>query len=348
MPGILLKSKFYLINLLLLSVLTGGLIPVFALQLSQGGEGKDISPWEKPLAKCWSLDAEFLLDVPSIPAKGIIYAALEDGALMAIDNASGKQIWLSRLGGVIRKMDLSDSGRLAVLTEQEGEKKDSKALFLQVLRGETGLTVWRKDLELSGDVSIGVDKKSIEVTRRSDGSQIWFDLETGERQGSGGAWLSKVGEGYRRFIIGKDEGKQLNEDLSILTDSMGNISAGSWKARVGAEVSDISLSDHGLVVSSADNFVYMLTVNHGDRKWKRKFTGRLLGAPVLRKNYGLFVTVAGTEAIILDLTNGKVVNNISLSDGAFFTGNTIGTETGFALMTSRGMLFYSPEGCPKK
>ena len=345
MPGILIKGKYCFIYLLLLVAAAIGAGPIRAFQ---GGIDKNINSWEKPIAKCWSLDAEFLLDVPSIPVKGIIYAALEDGSVMAIDTVSGKQVWLSRLGGVIGKMELSDSGRLAVLTGQEGEKKDSKTLFLQVLSGETGLTVWRKELEFSGDVSIGADKKSIGVTRRADGSQIWFDLETGEREGGGGAWLAKAGEGYRRFIIGKDESKHLNEDLSILTDSMGNISAGPWKARVGAEVSDISLSDQGLIVSSADNFVYMLTVNRGDRKWKRKFTGRLLGTPVLHKNYGLFVTVAGTEAIILDLTNGKVVNNIPLADGAFFTGSTIGTETGFALMTSRGMLFYSPEGCDKK
>jgi outer membrane protein assembly factor BamB len=349
MPGVSPKSKYCFIYLLLLIVLAAGAGPVYSFQAAQG---PSTDPWEKPIAKCWALDTDFLPDVaPIVDKNGVLYLAQEDGALSAIDTANGKQLWRSGLGGEIKEFALTDSSRLAVLSEQEGEKKDSKSHFLQVLSSETGVTVWRKELELSGDAFLSFEKAIVSVVQRGDGNGAEFNLETGERKAVTGAWLAKTGEGVRRFVIGKDEGKpaQLSGDMTILTDPVGNITADQWKARVGGEVVDISLSDHGLVVSSADNFVYLLTTGHGDRKWKRRFTGRLLGRPVLKGNYGLFVTVGGNEAIVLNLTNGKVVNSVTLTtEGAFFTADAVGAGSGFALFTSHGISFYSPEGCGKK
>ncbi|HEV7645496.1 MAG TPA: PQQ-binding-like beta-propeller repeat protein [Pyrinomonadaceae bacterium] len=376
----LAKSKFCLIKLVLLAVLLGGAIPAFAFQEVDN----KISPWEKPISKCWTYEGDTAANIPMVPAaNGFLYIPLADGAVAAIETARGKQVWQSGLGGEIRAMQLTDSKRLIVVTEQQSDKKDDSSLILQAISEETGVTTWRKELAFSSNVSLLI-KGNIAVLIGEDGNITAFNTGDGEvlwRAGEVGKIAALSASAGKSFIVIRPEEKKLVEmnlesgkagqtyalsgtyvtpklatgDLIVFSDGIGNISAMSllngapiWNARAGAEVSDVSATDLGLLVSSNDNFVYLLSASRGDRKWKRKFAGRLMGKPVLHENYGLFVTAAGTDAVILNLNNGKFVNGVSLSNKAFFTGSAVGAGGGFALSTSQGVFYYSPDGCPKK
>jgi outer membrane protein assembly factor BamB len=384
MSGNLLKGKFcllMLVTLILLAASAGGVIPVLALQ---DGSDKKINPWEKPISKCWSYDAEIVPNIPLVPGeKGSLYIPLAEGGLAAVETATGKQVWQSGLGGEIRSVRLAEGGRLMVVTAQQSEKKDDHSLFLQALSEETGITAWRKELEFSGKVYL-LTKGGIAVLIGEDGNITAFSAADGSalwKANPGVKVTAQPAVTEKSFIIPAAEDKKLIEtgaetgkagqtyvapvsfsgpvlatgDAIVFSDPIGNIYSVSlingdliWKARAGAEVSDVSATDLGLLVSSNDNFVYMLSANRGDRKWKRKFSGRLLGKPVIHGNYGLFVTVAGTDAVILDLTSGKFVNGVSLANNAFFTGAAASSAGGFSLSTSQGVFFYSPEGCIKK
>ncbi len=352
------KSKFCLIKLVLLLVLLGGALPVPALQ---DGDNK-LSPWEKPISKCWTYEGETAANIPMVPAaNGFLYVPLADGAVAAIETASGKQVWQSGLGGEIRAMQmaqLTDSKRLIVVTEQQSDKKDDSSLVLQAISEETGVTAWRKELALLRGISL-IIKGGIAILAGEDGNITAFNVDDGEvlwRSSEIGKITALTASTGKSFIVIRPEDKKLIEmsletgkagqtyalpasyvtpklatgDLIIFSDGIGNVSAMSllngapvWNARAGAEVSDVSATDLGLLVSSNDNFVYLLSASRGDRKWKRKFAGRLMGKPVLHENYGLFVTAAGTDAVILNLNNGKFVNGVSLTNKAFFTGSAV-------------------------
>jgi outer membrane protein assembly factor BamB len=353
---------------------------LYAFQLS---DVKPVKPWDKPIPLCWTFETEALVDIPPVTnAKGFLYIAVADGGVTAVDAATGKQAWHSGLGGEIEAMEPAENGRIIAVTRQEGEQKDKASLFINALSDESGVTAWRKELEFSEKFYLLAKGKNIFIAREN-GSITAFNAADGEI-----AWqavakaklltppvlfhdIMVMGVTERKIEqISLENGKALQSfealtvpngliaatnDLIIYSDQIGNIfgvrfSTGelAWKARAGAEVSDISVTDHGVLISSNDNFAYMLSPTRGDRKWKRKFAGRLVGSPVLRENYGLFVTAAGTEGLILNLTNGKFANNVSLFDEAYFTGASTGILDGFSLFTSRGTLFYSPGNCKTK
>jgi outer membrane protein assembly factor BamB len=336
------------------------------------------APWEKPIPLCWSNDSETLLTVPSISdKKGFLYLALSDGAVSAIDSATGKQAWHTTLGGEVEAMKLAENGRIIVVTRQEGEL----SLAINALSPESGITAWRKDLPLSNKFYLlskgnGIfyfrEEGEITALNSSNGDILWT-------KNSGGKLTAEPVLTDKSVIVGLAEKKLAEIDLEngktlqnftaqgelngliaasggqlIYSDSIGNIFSlrmpdgqPMWKARAGAEVSDISITGQGVLVSSNDNFTYMLTAIRGDRKWKRKFSGRLIGKPVVHENYALFVTSSGTEGVILNLVNGKFVNNVFLLGEAYFTGPSTGILDDFVLSTSQGLLFYS-NSCKKK
>ncbi len=323
------------------------------------------------------------MNIPAISGpKGFLYIAASDGAVTAVDSATGKQAWRTALGGEIEAMKLAENGRIIVITRQEGEQKDKISLFINALSDESGVTAWRKELEFSDKFYLLTKASSIFLIRE-DGGISALNAANGDalwRSPSGGKFTAAPVLFDKGLIAGAAEKKLLEisfengkvaqnlpaqteltgpmavaNDLIIYSDQVGNIFAARlatgevlWKARAGAEVSDISLTDQGILVSSNDNFAYMLSVTRGDRKWKRKFSGRLMGKPVLRDGYGMFVTAAGSEAVILNLSSGKFVNNVFLPGEGYFTGASAGVLDGFALSTSRGTLFYSPNSCQKK
>lgn len=379
MLGVLTKSAACAFILLFFAAL---LPHLYAFQTN---DEKNAKTWEKPIPLCWKFESEALLDTPAVTnAKGFLYIAVADGGVTAVDAATGKQAWRSGLGGEIVSMRAAENGRLIVVTRQEGQHKTS--LFINSLSEESGVSAWRKEigpLASSAENFYLLTKANSIFLAREDGHVTAFNAASGDLlwQTSAGGKLTTepvltesgmvLGAADKKLIlINPDNGKisqtlpALTEpngpimaagDLIVYSDQVGNIFGASllsgellWKARAGAEVSDISPTGFGILISSNDNFAYMLSATRGDRKWKRKFSGRLAGKPVLRENYALFVTTAGTEAVILNLANGKFVNNVSLLDEAYFTGASVAIADGFALFTSRGTLFYSPTNCKTK
>ncbi len=381
------KSKFCLIKLVLLLVLLGGAIPVPAFQDGDNKVSVWEKPISKCWAYEGETAANIPM-VPAangflyIPLADAGVAAVETATgKQAWQSGLGGEIRAMQMA------QLADSKKLIVVTEQQSDKKDDSSLVLQAISEDTGVTAWRKELPFLRGVSL-IIKGGIAVLVSEDGNITAFNVNDGEIiwQASEGPKITAItalspANGGKSFIVIRPEEKKLIEmsletgkagqtyalsgsyltpklatgDLIIFSDAIGNVSAVSllngapvWNARAGAEVSDVSATDLGLLVSSNDNFVYLLSASRGDRKWKRKFAGRLMGKPVLHENYGLFVTAAGTDAVILNLNNGKFVNGVSLTNKAFFTGSAVGAGGGFALSTSQGVFYYSPDGCAKK
>ncbi|MGI8639540.1 MAG: PQQ-binding-like beta-propeller repeat protein [Pyrinomonadaceae bacterium] len=92
-----------------------------------------------------------------------------------------------------------------------------------------------------------------------------------------------------------------------------------WKIRGGAEISNINYTVQGLLITSFDNFIYLVSLKSGKRLWKRRLEGRISAAPSIINNYAIITTLASFRASVLDLADGKLVNQIYLSDDNYFT-----------------------------
>lgn len=362
-------------------------------------------PWEKPLLRCWSNDTETLFDVPAMSnAAGLLFFAGEDGAVFAIDSATGKQAWEATLGGRIAALKLSDKGRVIVISIQESTQEtampaasnavpsptpplanaapatpvaaEKKTVVVNALSEESGITVWRKEIDLTGEIQLLANTTGIFILSEN-GDALALNPVNGELlwRASLGAKITGepilteksliVGLADKKIVeIARDSGKigsnytaqgELNGPMAVVahqliySDKIGNIYAlklmtglALWKSRAGAAVSSILPTPNGLLVTSNDNFTYMLAANTGDRKWKRKFAGRVIGQPALIENYAVFTPSAGNEAALLELSAGKAVNAIPvLEEGAFFSGAVTKAGDGFALFTSAGTFYYA-------
>jgi outer membrane protein assembly factor BamB len=123
-----------------------------------------------------------------------------------------------------------------------------------------------------------------------------------------------------------------------------------WSAITGAAIADITILPEGLLVSSNDNFVYLLSGKSGDRIWKRRLNGRPSGKPLVRNETAVFSSAGSKEAVFLDLRKGKVVNQIYLKDDNYFIGNPLaGAEKGSVVFpTFKGLYaFVVGENCSR-
>ena len=121
----------------------------------------------------------------------------------------------------------------------------------------------------------------------------------------------------------------------------------SWKFRLGAEVSNISFTPRGLLVTSLDNFAYLISAEKGNLIWKKRLEGRISEKSLVLDNYALLTTIAEPTISVVELNTGRLINKIILEDENFVTANPIKTQNKIIVPTSKGLYAFSPNECYK-
>ncbi len=121
----------------------------------------------------------------------------------------------------------------------------------------------------------------------------------------------------------------------------------NWEFRLGAEVSNISLTPKGLLITSLDNFAYLISKRNGNLIWKKRLAGRITDKTLVLNNYALITTIAEPTIFIVELNTGRVINKITLEDESFATATPIKTQNKIIVPTSRGLFAFSPNECDK-
>ena len=120
-----------------------------------------------------------------------------------------------------------------------------------------------------------------------------------------------------------------------------------WNTRKGGEISEIVLTEKGLLVTSFDNFIYLISYKEGDLIWKRRMEGRVSSASLIGNDFIVVTVNSEPTATIIKLENGKTVNKLILESGAYFTGNYMKIGETLIYSTSRGISSFSLNGqCP--
>lgn len=114
-----------------------------------------------------------------------------------------------------------------------------------------------------------------------------------------------------------------------------------WSVRYGGEISSLDVASDGILVSSLDNFVYKISLQNGKRIWKRRLTGRVFAKPLILNNFALFVTVVDNNAVILDLKDGKVVNQLSLDENSPILSKPAVLHKLLMFVTNRGLFGFA-------
>ncbi len=207
---------------------------------------------------------------------------------------------------------------------------------------ENNLILSTKPLSVEDKVILQTSERQLIIASLSDGSlmktirmsdsptALYYDKES------------------KKLILGNQNGVTypISGDFSTIGTSP-SPKKREWEFRNGAQVSDINLTPKGLLVSSLDNFVYLISKNSGNLIWKKRLGGRISAEPLIIGNYAVITTVSEPSASILDLDTGKLVNKILLADENFFSRSPLQLGNRLIFATQKGIFAFSNSVCFK-
>lgn len=85
-----------------------------------------------------------------------------------------------------------------------------------------------------------------------------------------------------------------------------------WKIKLGGEVTGLNNFKNNLLISSTDNFLYLINSKNGDKIWKSRFSGRVLGALLINQNTGFVAVFGDNNLYFFNPSNGKISNSFTL------------------------------------
>lgn len=329
-----------------------------------------------PLIKCWSRS----VSVSKIGGLSInssyAYILSTESRIIAFDLRSGELSWATEIGGTERSELLSTERFIVIVTSRRNDNGEYKgAAQIRVLDSTTGLVKWSRELSEATKFYLGKTSKGLVVISNEGG--IWLlDDQTGsivwQRSFEGGLSATprigengiSIGTNNKRIQVFDVANGDISGDLPLefkvdkigdlvdsqllfsdnrgtvfSTDRNGNI---NWRFRAGGRIAELLAMDNDVLVASADNFVYLMSAGYGNIKWKRRLPGRLLHGIQIEKELAVFTVVGDESAYLIDLSKGKIIKLLALSEGADFLPISMKSKNGYLVMpTQKGMIAFS-------
>ena len=302
----------------------------------------------QPLTVAWRYESSQTTDFTPATDAQTLFVPLSGGVLVALNAADGKLRWRAETGGDFSASPAVDDRSVYAATRYtEAEGKLTHGT-LRAISKTTGVTLWMRTLPapLSGGLAVaGLGL----FAAGTDGYVYAFDKQTGLV-----IWSNQYGEEFsgqpivssNSVYFGSNAGvmRALNAQTGALIwqyktrgaihgaiavgasvvyfgSGDGNVYAFSeirsklvWRRRTGAAVEATMLIDDGVLVSSLDNFAYLLSANKGALVWRRQLPGRIPARPVTAVDGALFTPFSTDAAIVLGLRDGKPVNTLPLGE----------------------------------
>jgi outer membrane protein assembly factor BamB len=256
-------------------------------------------------------------------------------------------------------------------------KEQNFTLNLQAISPKTGITNWQISLamkEVAEKVYLFKSNRQHITILADNGHFFSLDIQTGRLLSKSKLGFSLSTDPYpfnNEILLATKEGKILilsitdsrvideietqiipnvilaTEDKLLIGDKTGNVIAfdskdkkRKWKATTGGQITSLSRVAKGILVSSFDNYVYLISEKSGKRIWRKRLSGRSIGAPLIKDNVAVFSTYGGTDSVFINLDKGKQINSISIQEENYFIDNPIGLGNSIIFPTFKGVLTY--------
>lgn len=338
----------------------------------------------QPLTIRWRYESAVTLNLTPAFDHERVYLPLAGGTVVALKAKDGQFYWRSDMGGELSASPVADETSIYVASETKVQPNETQkpAGALRALGREGGVTQWMTPLvrPLRGALTLSGGKI---FAGGSDGRAYAFDKRTG-----GVLWsipFALVFSGQPvvkgdKVYLGSEDGTLLALDeatgrmlwryrtkgaihgpvavsgdtvffgsgdnyVYALSSDKGRM---KWRKRTGAGVESVVLAGDSLLAASLDNFAYLLNL-HGKMIWKKLLPGRISAQPLTVAETALFTPLSSSEAVVLELKDGKQVN--TLVAGAELTSSASPIIVGDAviLTTEHGLLaFARPSGSAVK
>lgn len=318
---------------------------------------------------------------------GALYLPLTDGKLLSINSITAEKTWETSLIGDIISVPLIDQENVYIVTKNSGKLKSENDIepgfaVLHSLGKNTGITRWLLKFSSSEEVHLYNSENFIVLIiangdvysiSKADGQINWkktlgsaisspplkktneIILSTFDKRIT--ALSLNSGEPVARFITPEPPTIVIEDTTGnnfVVGDKKGNLwslnkkkKTPNWSFRLGGEISNVKLTTRGLLASSLDNFVYLISEKSGKLIWKKRLTGRIAAEPQIQDNNFIITSIDESEALVIQLSSGRLVTKIFLEDEDFFTGESLQSKNLFIYTTRKGIFSFSlrEEGC---
>lgn len=331
---------------LAVALLTGAAIMAFANSEKVLSDDFEIGSFKR----CWSIPGVILAPQGISADASQAYYVDRDAKIVAVDLNSGTVAWTADVGGTIHSELVVANGRVFVIASPSLGEKLSKPI-LRAFSSRTGLSLWNTELPAAGPYYLsGGDEELAVVSTKGD---IWLLAAEGgiirwNSSANGGVSSYPRIEGGRLLIA--VDGKRVEQrslatgetvaiaeidgvpafvgaakrSAAVYSDDRGNVysiqlgGGKNWTFRVGGRVVYIRPVNENVLLGSADNFVYFMSVEYGNLLWKRRLPGRIASGGLLGDDLGIFTVIGERSAYLVELEKGKLIDKLDLSgDDAF-------------------------------
>ena len=331
----------------------------------------------QPLIIRWQYNSDMTVNLTPATDGEQIYLPLAAGTLVALRSADGQLIWKTEMGGELSASPVADSYGVYIASETVGVPNDRPRALgaLRLLGNEGGVTLWMRTLPkplrgmlvMNNALLFGgaIDGRVYALVKKS-GEIAWLmqynspfsshpvlsgaRLFIGNEDGTLFALSQSTGRPYWRYRTrGPVRGSPVVVGGTVYFGSAdGYVYAVDevtgrlrWRRRTGAGVQAVAAQGNVLLVASLDNFVYSLSLNNGERIWKRQLPGRVSAQPLIAQDGALFTPLAGDAGVVLDLQTGKQLNPLPIGEDNSTSAAPVIVGEMIFLTTRHGLLAFS-------
>jgi outer membrane protein assembly factor BamB len=343
-------------------LIAGLMMVLMASALAQKGDDPILT-----LKMCWQY-ASVISDSQPVADANYVYIAEPGGRISAISVLTGNRVWSTELGGEVSSDIATDGANVYVVTNDA-----SGGAHLRSLGIASGIPDWKFDYRPGTNVqivevggSIVTSQRSGEVSAYRPGAARpdWtLTLPAKIARSFGGSSILiatndrkihsiDVASGKEKYVYSVDGDIEtaITVGDDVLTgDGRGRVTkfvegSRSWRFRNGAKITALSETRRGIVVASADNFVYLVSDYNGDVIWKKRLPARVSGVMVTG-DVAVVTSVGESEAALIDLETGKFAGRFTLKDGELFIKAPIYAGGRFIFFTTSRVFAASQTPC---
>ena len=313
-----------------------------------------------------------------------VFVGYLNGTIEALSSGTLESNWRVELGGeFVSDLTLIENG-IAVVTNPSREPVAAGDVStIRLLSKESGITTWAVKLayseryfigRINGRLSIVSKEGQVTLLDRSSGQVQWQTMPVGKLSArpvfSPGSVALATGDKHLTVISaqgGRVISRQptdfastaityLKKDAIAAGDERGNvtlfgaeISKAVWRFKSGAAISSVSETEEGILVTSLDNFVYLISDYNGDVIWKRRLTGRVLDGGLAINGHFVVFIYGENSGFVMSLDEGRLTDVVPHRDKDLVNRVPVFVrDRTFALTTVDSVEIFSLGGCEKK
>lgn len=324
---------------------------------------------------CWKLETDKTMPHElASDNESNIYLPSSGGEIESINSKTGMQNWKIELGGKITVSPIIDEKNLYLVSRSE------KKTVIRSLSKSFGITNWQTNFDFSEDVFLVKDNNKLILASKIGkifaldkitGAVIWNKNLEQKLSTAPILFKNQIVFGVinkKIFFILSTDGTILDElnvpffpsiifkvkdNFLFWGDYRGNIYFYNlttrkiiWKIRSGAEISNISISQQQLIISSLDNFIFLISIEKGKLIWKKRFNGRLLFSSIITNSttadkYIIVITIALETADVINIKNGKLVNQLFIGNNNYSINKPLFLDGLLIFPTIRGLIAFT-------